>query len=152
MFNAKFMTQSGRVAQLCLFLQIFLFQSSHHPLRGRCPAPSQPSSLLTQAGHGYHWPLTAFGLLLILGFWNLRSTPWSQRSAPWSLELALWALRSALSDLWGRCSALTLPLELSGVTGAADHVRSLDNWLLFLFCLSLSVHLSICLSPHIYCQ
>ena len=33
------------------------------PLRGRCPAPSQPSSLPTQAGHGYRWPLTAFGLL-----------------------------------------------------------------------------------------
>ena len=63
MFNAKFMTQSGRIAQLCLFLQIFLFQSSHHPLRGRCPAPLNLKSRTTQAGHGYRWPLTAFGLL-----------------------------------------------------------------------------------------
>ena len=38
------------------------------PLRGRCPAPPQPKSHTTQAGHGYRWPLTAFGLLLISNF------------------------------------------------------------------------------------
>ena len=31
--------------------------------RGRCPAPPQPKSHTTQAGHGYRWPLTTFGLL-----------------------------------------------------------------------------------------
>ena len=35
------------------------------PLWGHCPAPSQLKPLSTQAGHGYRWPLTAFGLLLI---------------------------------------------------------------------------------------
>ena len=33
-------------------------------LWGRCPATPQLKSHTTQAGHGYRWPLTAFGLLL----------------------------------------------------------------------------------------
>ena len=38
------------------------------PLWGPCPVPPQLKSHTTQGGHGYRWPLTAFGLLFSFFF------------------------------------------------------------------------------------
>ena len=62
------------------------------PLRDCCPAPPQPKSHTTQAGHRYCWPLTAFRLLLGSGlegvllygeFSPSPSSPPPSLSPPW---------------------------------------------------------------------